>query len=429
MIVGAVGALLIAVCIGQLARHVTSAGGIYSYAATVFGDTAGFLVGWIYSVLYLLIICLVAISISLTGGDFLKHYFNVSPPQWVLSIALIAFTSVMSYVGIRPSTAVTVTLGLIEVTLILAVAALLIFKGGHANSISLFNPARAAGASSGIARSLFLGVVFAFSMVAGFEAAVPLAEETKSARRVVPKAVVSSAAVIGLFYVVAGYAGVVGWGPSRLSSMIKSANPWREMAAHVGGAWALLIVLAILNSQVAGAQACFNASSRLFFAASRNRVLPPSLSRIHPRWKTPHVAATATALTALVVTFVTKAAFHGARPAYAFFLTVNTLIFLVVYAIVCIATIVFFTTKMRAELRPGLHVVVPVLALCVLAPAVYYSLKGLTYPASAAIPSVVAWAVLGALVLAVLRRRRVDISAEGQRWLHEDTSEPVEARD
>src|SRR5438132_2001808 len=185
MLLGAVGALLIAVCIGQLARHVTSAGGIYSYAATVLGDGTGFLVGWIYNILYLLIICLVAISISLTGGDFLKFYFHLSAPQWVLSIALIAFTFVMSYIGIRPSTALTVMLGIIEVALILSVATMLIVKGGHANSVSLFNPARASGASSGTARSLFLGVVFAFSTVAGFEAAVPLAEEAKAARRTI----------------------------------------------------------------------------------------------------------------------------------------------------------------------------------------------------------------------------------------------------
>ena len=378
-----------------------------------------------FAQLLTLIICLVAISISLTGGDFLKFYFHINAPQWALSIALIAFTFVMSYIGIRPSTALVVTLGIVEVALILSVAALLIVKGGHANSISLFNPARAAGASSGTVRSLFLGVVFAFATVAGFEAAVPLAEEAKAARRAIPRAVVSAAAAIGAFYVFAAYAAVVGWGPSRLPSMIKSPNPWREMAAHVGGGWALLIVLAILNGQVAATVACFNASSRVFYAASRNGVLPASWSRIHPRWKTPHVAVTATAITALAVTFAAKAVFRGTRPAYAFFLTVNTVVFLVVYVIVCIATIVFFATKMRAERRLGLHVVVPVLALCVLAPAVYYSLKGLTYPASVAVPVVAVWAGIGVLVLAVLRRRGTDISAEGQRWLLEETPDHV----
>jgi amino acid transporter len=139
------------------------------------------------------------------------------------------------------------------------------------------------------------------------------------------------------------------------------------------------------------------------------------------------MAATVTAVTALVVTFAAKAGFHGARPAYGFFLTVITVIFLIVYVVVCVATIVFFLTKVRNEFRPLLHVVVPVVALCILVPAVYYSLKGLSFPANAAIPAVVAWVALGGVVLVMLRARGVDISAEGQRWLHDDTNEPVSA--
>lgn len=425
MLVGACGALLIAFCLKELARHISSAGGIYSFTATALGDYVGFLVGWAYSVLYVLLICLVAISFSLVGTDFLDFYLGLSVPEWVLSVILVGFTTTMTFLGIRPSTALTATLATLEVGLLLIIALLLIVRAGGDNTLALFDPRNAAGVEGGTLRAVFLGIVFAFSLVSGFEGSLPLAEEAKDPRRMVPRAVLLASGGIGLFYVIASYAAVLGWGQGQLGTFIESPNPWREMANDIGGFFGFLVVLAILNSQIAAMQALFNATSRVLYAMSRNRLLPAAVSRIHPRTNTPYIAAALTAVIALGGTFLAKAWFNGAFPAYTFFLTTLTIIFISIYAIVCVAAAAFYLRRMRSEFDPLSHLLVPALALGILAPTLYYSVRGLSDPANLAIPAVLVWTGIGAVVLAFLVNRGVDISAEGQRWLlQENRDEP-----
>ena len=423
MLVGTGAAILLALCVGQLAKHITSAGGIYSYAATALGDNVGFLVGWAYSILYMTIICLVAISFGLVGGDFLDFYFGVSVPEWVLSVGLMVLTVTVTYLGIRPSTTVTATLAIAEVGLLFVVAVLLIVRAGSDNSLALFNPSNAGFGDAGTIRAVFLGVVFAFSLISGFEASVPLAEETRDPRRTVPRAVLLAAGGIGLFYVIATYAAVTAWGTDRLGSFLDSPNPWREMAGEIGGFFALLVALAILYSQVAGQQAAFNATSRLLFAMSRNGILPRALSRLHPTRRSPHVAAVVAGGVALIATFVAKALFDGSFNAYIFFVTTMVIVFLVLYVVVSISTTALYVRKLRAEFDPFRHLVAPALSLAVLLPTLYYSVKGLTHPANLAIPAVIVWTAIGAVVLAVLRSRGLDVTAEGQRWLEGHGSE------
>lgn len=411
-------ALLIAVSIGQLARHISSAGGFYSYASAAFGDNMGVLVGWVYSALYVIFICMTSIGFSLVFGDFLTFYLHLEVPEGFLSVVLILSILTITYLGIRPSTTVTTTLAVIEVVLLLVVAVLLIVRAGDINSVAFFSPTAWAGPDVG--RAIFLGVVFALASMSGFEASVPLAEEARAPRRMMPQAVLLATAMIGVFYLIASYAAVVGWGPERLDSFNTVANPWREMAGELGGFFALLVVLAILNSQIASVQGSFNASSRLLFAMSRNRMLPHALSTIHPSKKTPYVAASAAAGIALVAVFVAKSRFGGGYPAFVFFLTCATVIFLVLYSVVCTAAAVFYVRRRRSEFRVLTHLLVPALALSVLLPALFVSVRDLTYPANLAIPAVLVWMGGGVLVLVALRIRGVDISAEGKRWLSQD---------
>ena len=426
MLLAVAASLLIAVCVGELARHIPSAGGMYSYAATALGDNIGFLVGWVYGILYITLICVTSITFSLVLDEFLNLYVSIDLPEWILSVIVVGFTMTVTYLGVRPSTSLTTALAIAEVALLLLVSVLLIVRGGSENSVSLFNPANAVGTEEGAIRAIFLGVIFAMGALAAFESSINLAEEANTPRRVIPRAVLLSTAAIGLFYVVASYAAVVGWGTGNLETFIDSPNPWREMADKVGGFFAFLVVLAILNSQVASIQGSFNSASRLLFAMSRNKMLPRAISRIHATRRSPHIAAFVTGATALAAIFYAKAQFGGAFNAFVFFLTTATIIFIVLYASMSIATSIFYLKERRSEFRAVVHLVVPSLSLAILAPAMYFSVKGLTYPANIAAPVVVGWTVVGAALLAVLRRRGVDISAEGQRWLQPELGEAPE---
>jgi amino acid transporter len=419
MLIGAAAAVCIAVVIGQFARKIPSAGGFYSYAVAVIGNEAGFLVGWMYNMTYVAGVCLSALNFSLVFNDFLDTYFKVSVPFWVLFIALVLIVTWITYLGVRPSTGLTTVLGILEVSLLFIVAALLIVRAGGANSLAFFNPANN-GFSGDTLRSLFLGVVFAFAAVSGFEGAAPMAEETKNPRRTVPLAIALSAGLIGLFYVFAIYAAVVGWGPAKLDSYIESPNPWREMAGGIGDVFALFVSLAILNSVIGGTQSTFNASSRLLFAFGRSGILPDRLGAISATRRTPHIAAFVTAAATIVASLVAAVIFNGAFEAFVFFLTILTICFVSLYAVFCVACPIFYLTKARADFNVWLHVVLPAIGLVVLLPTLFYSVQGLEYPANIAIPTVIVWLLVGGGVLVWLKARGVDISSEQQRWLKDE---------
>jgi amino acid transporter len=420
MLIGTVGAVLVALCIGQLATRIPSAGGFYSFAATTFGNSFGFIVGWLYSALYVFLVCVSGINFSLVAQSFLSYYFHFAPPYWLLVAIIVLAILGVTYVGIRLSTGLAAVLGTIEIGIILLLTIILIIRAGSTNSFAFFNPANAAHAGSSTFRSVFLGVVFAFAAGAGFEACLPLAEEAKKPKRNVPLALVMSAGLIGLFYVLATYGAIVGWGPAHLSGYIDSANAWRVMGGKVSAILALLVSLCIINSTIGGEQSGYNAVSRLLFAMSRGSTLPKPLSKIHPKHRTPYIAVIASGIFGLVLMYVGMAVFT-VFGAFVFYLTLVSLIFLILYATIVVTSSVYVFTRHRSEVNPVLHVVVPLLALAVILPTLYYSVKGLTYPADRALPVLGALIAAGIAVLIWLRSRGTDISGESQRWLREDS--------
>ena len=419
MLLGTVAAILIAFCIAQFATRIPGAGGFYSYAAATFGSSVGFIVGLLFSSLYVIIVCLSTINFSLNAQSFFEYYWHLSPPLWLLAAILVVVLLVATYVGVRTSTGLAAVLGAVELVIILLLSILLIARAGDSNSFSYFNPANAASPGTSTLHNVFLGAVFAFAAMSGFEAAAPLAEETKNPRRTVPLALVLSAAVIGLCYVLATYAAIVGWGPGHLSGYISADNAWREMGGKISSALAVLVSLAIINSTIAGSQAGYNSVSRLLFAMGRSGTLPTGLARIDRRYRTPGAAVLAGGVLTAVLIAIGMAIF-GAYGAFVFYLTLSSFIFLLLYAVMVIGATVYVVSRHRGEFNVLYHVVVPVLALCLLLPTIYYSLQGLTYPANRALPVLGAMFVVAIVVLAWLKARGTDISAERQHWLREE---------
>jgi amino acid transporter len=424
MLVGAVGGVIVAFCIGQLATRIPSAGGFYSYAALTFGNAFGFIVGWLYSALYVILVCVSGINFSLVTQDFFSYYFHFAPPYWLLVAIIVLAILGVTYIGVRISTGLAAILGIIEVGIILLLTIILIVRAGGANSFALFNPAHAAQPGTSTFRSVFLGIVFAFAATSGFEACLPLAEEAKNPKRTVPLALMLSAGLIGAFYVLATYGAIVAWGPSHLSGYISSSNAWRVLGGRISPVFAVLVSLAIINSTIGGEQSGYNAVSRLLYAMGRAATLPKALARIHAQRRTPYIAVVVSGLLALAFMYIAMALFT-AYGAFVFYLTLASFIFLILYSVIVIASTVYIYNRHRSEFSVVANVIAPILALAVLLPTLYYSLKGLTYPANRALPVLGVFIVLGIGVLIVLRARGTDISSERQHWLREDTIDQV----
>src|SRR5207247_5711206 len=93
---------------------------------------------------------------------------------------------------------------------VFGVIAVVILANGGADGLTLkpFDPSNSALGFSGI----IYGLVFAIFAFVGFESATTLGEEAHEPRRTIPRAVLVTTLVIGLFYTLRMYRGVVGFG-------------------------------------------------------------------------------------------------------------------------------------------------------------------------------------------------------------------------
>ena len=189
------------------------------------------------------------------------------------------------YRGISISTRVGVALGLIEIGIFVLVSLLLIANAGSRNTLSVFTPG-----ADGIKPAL-QGMVFCLLAFVGFEAAAPLAEETRDPKRTIRRAVLLSAVLIGIFYIFNMYAATVYFGPEKMLAEFYGFNngdPWSAMANDVlPGIGGILVIFAILNSSLANASAGANASTRVIFSLGRVSLLPRWFAAIHETYRTP----------------------------------------------------------------------------------------------------------------------------------------------
>jgi amino acid transporter len=424
--VALVAVLCVAACIGQMARHIPSAGGFFSYITAALGKAAGLAAGWTWAVIAIVGPTVGALLFGIVGNDFCTTYLDLDVPWWVLAGAVMVITAVATLLGVKLSTNVTIVLGVLEVSILLIVMIALIIHAGGDNTIQVlnFNKANSFG-------DFALGIVYAVAVFVGFEAAAPLAEEVRNPRRNIPFAVIGSTALIGIFYVLAIYTAVVGWGPSDLAAYLNSPDPWREMANRLGGWVAFFVIVAILNSLFAVTQAGFNASTRLLFAMGRARVLPAQLAHVDRKYGTPSVAIGVV----FVLSSIASLGFglwRGAFNAFIFYITIVSLSFIVLYIVTCLATPVFFSRLRRSELNWFWHGVVPFIGGATLLVVLYKSVHPLpSYPASWSVWATLGWILAGiaiAVVLTLTRRLPSDELARAMELqAHEERDDPASA--
>src|ERR1700738_4122294 len=243
-----VACLFVAISIGQLAKHLPSAGGLYTYNARALHPAVGYFVAWGF----MLAEPLVAPLLYLIFGNVISANLNshFGTPTWLWApFAALAGIGVWAlvYRGVRISTEAGVILGAFEIVVFLALAITLIVAAGSNNTLSVFNPNT--GNAHGLG-SVFAGMVYTVLAFIGFEASLPLAEETKDPRRTIPRAVILSCVLIGLFYLFCYYAAMVYFGPNKAAAdffAFNGGDPWDGMASAVWGPFSVLVLLAIIN--------------------------------------------------------------------------------------------------------------------------------------------------------------------------------------
>ncbi|HUB41648.1 MAG TPA: amino acid permease [Streptosporangiaceae bacterium] len=128
-------------------------------------------------------------------------------------------------VGLKFGVRITVVLYVFEVLLLLAMSLTILVRGG-ASGLSGTPFTWPAGHSSDVLLAFSLAVL-AFG---GFEAAAPLAEETRNPRRAVPVAVIGAVVISGIIYVLGSHALVTAFGVGHAGTLAADPNPFHTAA-------------------------------------------------------------------------------------------------------------------------------------------------------------------------------------------------------
>lgn len=292
--VALVAILLVAETLVLFRRQPGQASGIASYVSSGLGRAAGWVAGWALLLGYggAMLSCLVFFGanldhlIALLG---LPHLPLIGYAVGGLGCLLLARRDV------RFSTTTMLTTEMISVLIVLGLCAVVLLHGGGPADRAAFS---VVGDTASQVRSGLMVAVLSFL---GFESAATLGEECLHPEQAVPRAIRLSVLLAGGLFLF--WAGVLTEGLSWLTPAQRlGLDPIALLADQLGqpgaGEWIRAGAFLCLFGSTLGS---LNALGRIGFDLAGHGVLPASLARVHPHFRTPAAALTATALPLLLL--------------------------------------------------------------------------------------------------------------------------------
>jgi len=276
-----------ALCYAELASTVPIAGSAYTYTYATLGELLAWIIGWDLVLEYAVGAATVSIGWSSYVNDFFSASFGHALPLALTAapsaggiVNLPAVAIVLAVTGLliagtqkaSETNTVIVALKLLVVVFFLAVGAFHI----HPQNWHPFFPFGWNGVLSGA------GIIF-FAYI-GFDVVSTSAEEANDPQRDLPRGIIASLLICTVLYVLV--AGVLtGMLPF---AKLGVASPVSFALLQTGLNWAATVVslgaIAGLTTVLIG---LLYGQSRVFFAMSRDRLLPHFFSRLHPQLRTP----------------------------------------------------------------------------------------------------------------------------------------------
>jgi amino acid transporter len=391
-LISMVGMVATASSLAQFAGVYPSAGSFITYITRAIGTRVAVAVGVITLLGYIIAFGGIYIFV---GSYIAQNVFN-SPHIWgftqIITIIYGALVVAPVVVGLRFGVRVTVALYAFEVVLLLVLSLTILARGGASGLSS--TPLRWPHGSTDVLLAFSLAVL-AFG---GFEAAAPLAEETRNPRRNVPIAVIGAVLVSGVIYVLGSYALVTAFGVGHSGALAADPNPFRTAAKAFIPFLAPVITWLFLSSVTSSYVAANTQTARVIFAGARGGLWSHTLAAVSPRFRTPAAAAIAFVAPSIVIGVVSTA-FTSPATASGFLGTYGILGLIIMYLAANVALIVEWAKFRRRGIRknPWLWVVVPVIGAAVLGVPIWGDLR----PGQASPYNTLPWLTIGLIVVGV----------------------------
>jgi basic amino acid/polyamine antiporter, APA family len=367
-----------ALCYAEFASMVPIAGSAYTYAYASLGEIVAWLIGWDLILEYAVGSMTVAIGWSgymqrllLGAGIELPLWMTAAPsaatPGTVVNLPaalIVMLIMVLLVIGVRESARFNAAMVAVK----LAAVVFFIVVGVSWVEPQNWTPFAPYGASGVLAAA---AVVF-FAYI-GFDAVSTTAEEAKNPSRDLPIGIIASLVVCTLLYLAVSFVlsgivpvtqyrssldalpGMPTADPTAITQFLNA--PVAFALALIGQDWAAYLVSA---GAVAGITSVLlvmlMSQPRIFFAMSRDGLLPKAISKVHPRFGTPYITTIITCVVVAIVAGLTQIQVVGEMT------SIGTLF---AFFVVCAAVIVLRIKRPEAHRpfrAPGGYVI-PVLGM------------------------------------------------------------------
>src|SRR5687768_10116242 len=310
---------LAGLCYAELASMIPQAGSAYAYSYATLGELIAWIIGWDLILEYA--VGNVAVAIAWSGYfNSLLTAFGIDLPMWLTHGYRTALLSSNPEVHALLQTAprfagIPILLNIPAALIVLAVTWLLyigVKESTRANNIMVVVKLLVLGLFIGLGAmhidpanykpfapngwtGIHQGAAIVFFAYIGFDAISTAAEETKNPQRNMPIGILGGLAICTLIYVVVGIV-ATGLVPYQ---QLKAADPLAralEVAGLTTASW--IVAFGAVVSLTAVLLVFQYGQPRIFMAMARDGLLPRWASRIHPKYRTPHIT---TVITGLVV--------------------------------------------------------------------------------------------------------------------------------
>jgi amino acid transporter len=355
-----VGLVLVGTNINQFASRSATPGSLYAFVTRGLGLSMGFLSGWCLILAYSLTGMAVMAGAVNYAGLLLDLLHLHTPPLLLFAIGA-SGVWLVAYKDIQLSTRIMLVLEALSMALILILGAIVVSR--HASIIDGSQFKLGAMNFTGLKSGLILAI---FSFV-GYESASTLGEEARNPLVSIPRSVLLSAVISGLFFMVTAYIAVLGF-EGQAKSLADSTAPFSDLADSVGvGYFGILISLGAVISLFACTLASVNAGARIIFSMSRHGIFHAQMGRAHHANMTPHHAVSLSCLAVLVLPAVLLFCGLSVLDVFNDLSTIATFGFLIVYTLVSLAAPMYLRRIGQLSLS---GIVCAVVSVLFMAPAI-----------------------------------------------------------
>ena len=280
----------------ELSSRFPQEGGIYQWTKHALGEKHGYLCGWCYWVCNVLYYPNLLISAAVIATFVVGKGESGLVDSWtyVLSATLVCLwlAVLLNIVGLGTGKWLQNAGGIgtyITGIILILLGGYALFSGQpSANPITRENIVPDLGHLPGL--NLWASIAFAF---AGLELSSSMGGEVRNPRRTLPRAILISAPLIALVYILG--TGALLWliptGEVNIVSGFLQATERGARSISPSLWWlAPISAAAYTLGNIGGVGAWLTGPARVAFTIGLDRYFPPAFGRVHPKWKTPYVA-------------------------------------------------------------------------------------------------------------------------------------------